>query len=46
MSNLTKRTYDGNVMYMKGIEPVTVRYARLGITIEPIALGIVYTSPK
>ena len=31
---------------MKGIEPFKVRYARLEITIEPIVLGIVYTSPK
>ena len=32
--------------YVKGIEPFKVRYARLEITIEPIVLGIVYTSPK
>ena len=46
MSNPTKCTYCDNVMYMKGIEPFTVRYARLEITIELKVLGIVYTSPK
>ena len=45
-SNPTKHTYDDDIMYVKGSEPFTVRYARLEITIKPISLGIVYTSPK
>ena len=44
-SNPTRHTYCDDVMYVKGIEPFTFRYARLEITIGPI-LGIVYTSPK
>ena len=46
ISNPTERTYGDVVMYMKGIKPFTVRLARLEITIKPISLGIVYTSPK
>ena len=45
-SNLTKHTYSDDVLYVKGIKPFTVGYARLEITIGPIILGIVYTSPQ
>ena len=43
--NISSFLGDG-IMNVKGIEPFMVKFARLAITIEPIVLGIVYTSPK
>ena len=45
-SNPTKRTFEDDVIYMKGIEPFTVKNARLEITIKTPSLSNIHTSPK
>ena len=46
ITNPSNPTYGVNIMYVKGIKPLMVRFARLDITIKPKVLGIVYISPK